>query len=193
MKKSHTPRTKPRKDSRLKTLPPAKRKILWDFLQEHGYDEAITFVKKEFGRTTSEPSLSDFFHWYPLTAQLEEAASLTNQLKTELLALPGLNLSDDQLSEAGQVMFEMLAIKQQDSALYQGLRALRLKEKQLLLDRQKFAAASCALFVKWSADEKAREIAGSDMSNTQKIAALRQTYFKDVDELERSGAVKLPE
>jgi hypothetical protein len=71
----------------LKTLPMAQRKALWEFLQEHGYDEAIAHVKKEFGVKTSAPALSGFFQWYPLASQLEEAASLTNQLKTELLAI----------------------------------------------------------------------------------------------------------
>lgn len=166
-------RYKPRKDAPLKMLPPVKRKALWDFLQEHGQEEAIAFVKTEFGIKTSEPALTYFWQWYPLASQLEEAASLTNQLKTELLNLPGLNLSDDQLSEAGQVMFEMIAIKQQDSALYQGLRRLRQADREQRLSERKITL----LEEKAKQAEKAAGVTDdSKLSDAEKVKRLKQIF-----------------
>jgi hypothetical protein len=52
---------------------------------------------------------------------------------------------------------------------------------------------ACGLFLKWLRNEKAREIAESPISNAEKIALLRQPLFADVDELEKSGEVALPE
>ena len=39
---------------------------------------------------------------------------------------------------------------------------------------------------------KAREINESGLSNSEKIAALRQAFFSDIDALEASGEVELP-
>jgi hypothetical protein len=59
-------------------------------------------------------------------------------------------------------------------------------------ERDKFARETCTLFLKWVADKKARDIAESNMSSADKIAALRAEYFKDIDALEKSGEVQLP-
>ena len=56
----------------------------------------------------------------------------------------------------------------------------------------KFQQATCEFFLQWFNDQKARDIANSTGSNAEKIAQLRQTYFKDVDALQQSGQVKLP-
>jgi len=70
---------------------------------------------------------------------------------------------------------------------------LAQKDRELALMREKFERDTCALFLKWFKDEKARSIAESPASNTEKIAALRKTYFEDVDALEKSGGVVLPQ
>lgn len=67
------------------------------------------------------------------------------------------------------------------------------KNRDRKLDQEKFELETCELFLKWSKDARAREIAESNASNAEKIAQLRQTYFADVDELEKSGQVKIPE
>lgn len=69
---------------------------------------------------------------------------------------------------------------------------LELKGREFGLERDKWATQTCELFLKWFADQKARDIAESNASNADKIAQLRQTYFADVDALEKSGSVKLP-
>jgi hypothetical protein len=70
---------------------------------------------------------------------------------------------------------------------------LQLKRERLGLLREKSETESCGRFSKWVRDTKAREIAESSMSNAEKIALLRQALFADVDKLERSGEIVLPD
>lgn len=67
------------------------------------------------------------------------------------------------------------------------------KERELKVSEGKFQQATCEFFLQWFNDAKARDIANSTGSNAEKIAQLRQAYFKDVDALQASGKVKLPE
>lgn len=67
------------------------------------------------------------------------------------------------------------------------------QQEQLNLMREKFQIECCETFLAWFKDDKARQIAESSSSNADKIAELRREYFKDVDALQQSGQVKLPE
>lgn len=69
---------------------------------------------------------------------------------------------------------------------------VRQKDEDLNLQRDKFARETCVLFFKWFGDKRAREIAESTSSNAEKIAALRQLYFADIDALEQAGEVQIP-
>lgn len=64
--------------------------------------------------------------------------------------------------------------------------------EELKLTREKWEVEVCEKFLSWFQDSKAREIAESQCSNSEKIAALRQAYYADVDALEKSGQVHLP-
>ena len=61
------------------------------------------------------------------------------------------------------------------------------------LNRDKFEVETCELFLRWSTDQKARDIVESSVPNAEKIAALRKTFFADVDAMQASGKVVLPE
>ena len=67
------------------------------------------------------------------------------------------------------------------------------KERELVLAEEKAQKDTCEFFLKWFSDKRAQEIATSSMSNADKIATLRKEYFKDVDALQQSGKVVLPE
>ena len=67
-----------------------------------------------------------------------------------------------------------------------------LAAQALAIQRKKFEIQSCELFLKWFADARAREIANSQASNSEKIEALRKTYFADVDDLAATGTVEMP-
>lgn len=128
---------KPHARSRLKTLLPEQQKALFEHLSQHPAHVTVAWLAT--GALTGEPldtqdsSLSEFWHWYPLASQLHAAASVTDTIKAELKELPGLNLDDEQLSKAGQAIFETIAIKNQDSELYTALRKLRQNDSALSL------------------------------------------------------------
>ena len=67
------------------------------------------------------------------------------------------------------------------------------KERELRLAEDKFQVTVCEKFLEWFKDAKAREIADSSVGNAEKIAQLRLEYFKDVDALQKSGKVVLPQ
>jgi hypothetical protein len=71
-------------------------------------------------------------------------------------------------------------------------RQVSQRDEVIALDREKFETDLCEKFLEWFKDAKAREIAESPASKAEQIAALRAAYFKDVDEMEASGAVELP-
>ena len=45
------------------------------------------------------------------------------------------------------------------------------------LARQKFQRDTCELFLKWSADQRAKDIANSPQTNSQKIERLGELMF----------------
>ncbi len=59
--------------------------------------------------------------------------------------------------------------------------------------RERFERESCGVLLEWLRNAKGGEIAERPMSNAEKIALLRQVVFADVDELERSGEIVLPD
>jgi hypothetical protein len=70
---------------------------------------------------------------------------------------------------------------------------LEAKRDRLGPLREKFERDCCGLFRGWFPEAEARADAERPMSNAEKIALLRQAFFADVDELERSGEVVLPD
>ena len=70
---------------------------------------------------------------------------------------------------------------------------LEAKRDRLGPLREKFERDCCGLFRGWFPEAEARADAERPMSNAEKIALLRQALFADVDELERSGEVVLPD
>ena len=62
----------------------------------------------------------------------------------------------------------------------------------LKLEREKFELLLLKGLTDMAKLAKAREINESGLSNSEKIAALRQAFFSDIDALEASGEVELP-
>jgi hypothetical protein len=169
------------------------------------------------GLKVSLQTISDFGSWWDLRQRFNRMELLT-QNSEEMLRNFRPDLTEEQVRAFGQRVFTAAAIDQNDPETFLALtklqlkaahdtqvlglkqtaekrqqRALKLKEEELQLSRDKFARETCELFLKWSSDKKARAIAESNVTNAEKIAQLRQTYFADIDALEKSGAVKLPE
>lgn len=66
-------------------------------------------------------------------------------------------------------------------------------QEKLRFERERWIQESCAKLLKAATDSRAREIAELNVSNDEKIRLLRENYFKDVDDLEKSGSVQLPQ
>jgi hypothetical protein len=64
--------------------------------------------------------------------------------------------------------------------------------ESLRLEREKFELLAAKQMLSEAVRRKAEEIASSNLSNADKIAAMRKAAFEDVDALEKSGEVQLP-
>jgi len=141
---------KPRGDSFLKTLPPAVRDQVWEWLQVSTHEKTRALIRdhlaehvvaweQENERTLAlaGSSFTEFTDWYPVTMALREAATLTDQLKAQLAENPEINLDDDQLARAGQLLFEGIAISKRDSKLFVALKRLRQDAAALGIEEKK--------------------------------------------------------
>lgn len=118
--------------------------------------------------------------------------SLLEQLRSEM---PG--ISEEELDRIGTRTFTLLAIRRQDTKSFVKLRSaqnkaelerakLQLAERAesrqteaLALDKTRFQRETCELFLKWSEDQRARDIAANGASNSEKIEALGQLLFEE--------------
>ncbi|MCX6901731.1 MAG: hypothetical protein NT105_23880 [Verrucomicrobia bacterium] len=91
-------------------------------------------------------------------------------------------------SDASVKNAEVNAVK-----LQQAEEALRQANERLVMERGEFEIRYCQGVLKGIADAEAHRIAGLNISNDEKIALMRKHYFADVDALQKSGAVKLPD
>jgi hypothetical protein len=66
------------------------------------------------------------------------------------------------------------------------------QQKKLDLEREKFELEAAEKMLSKALRAKADEINNSNMSNADKIAAMRREAFRSVDELQQSGKVKIP-
>jgi DNA-binding phage protein len=66
------------------------------------------------------------------------------------------------------------------------------KERELRLAEEKFQIEFCEKILDDALRKKADEINASSLSQADKIAAMRQATFADVDALQASGKLKLP-
>jgi hypothetical protein len=183
---------KPRGDSKLKTLPKLDQVKVIGWLETGTQKATLQKIAKELGITTSPAALSDFYGWYYVTSQIEEAASLADQLKTDLKAMPGFALDDDKINKAAQAVFEIQALKTKDAKLHIALRRQRSREDTVRLARDQFENAAAENILDRFDQDRLRQIAESTAPRAEKIAAIRREFLRDVDELEKSGKVALP-
>ena len=66
------------------------------------------------------------------------------------------------------------------------------KERELQLAEDKFQIAFCEKILNETTRLQAERIAASNMTQAEKIAALRKVAFQDVEALEQSGKLEIP-
>jgi hypothetical protein len=171
--KTYAMSTKPRADSKLKTLPAALQEEIFNLCQTLGYAAVRSAVKSKFKLDTSEAALSAFWRWYPTARRLEEAASAADEVKQLLKDLPELNLSDDQVSRAGQAVFEASALQRGDVDAYVALRKLRQKDKaHELADRRiKLLEQQAA-----KADAAEKVVNDGNLTEAERAARIREIF-----------------
>jgi hypothetical protein len=186
---------KPRADAKLKTLPEERQAAIIEHMRSHKLAETLAWLRAD-GLVTSTGALSLFWDWWHLQQQFkadaETADSLISELKRDVPAL-----SEEQLDELGQRTFSLLSIRRQDLKGFVRIRSARSKaelEKAKLqirqqaehrlaeglkLQREKFRRETAELFLKWVEDKRAREIATSTESFSDRIRKLDQLMFPE--------------
>lgn len=200
---------KPRSDSKLKNLAEETQEAIIAWARTPKSEDCVgglAYAREQLaadGIKVSMRALSEFCAWWDLRERFSSASARAKQVE-ELLLSKDPSLSPERIREIGQSLFTMEAVEARDAKGFVDLESLRLAQKsaefkghieteKLKLNQAKFEVQTCERFLTWFKDERAREIAGSGMSNAEKIAALRAEFFRDVDALEASGEVELPE
>lgn len=199
---------KPRSDSKLKNLPEETQEAIMAWAstpKSEGCAGGLAHAREQLaaeGVRVSLRALSEFVAWWRLEQRFCSASERAQQFERRLLE--NADFSPERARAAGQALFTMeameggnvesfVALEQlrlaQDSAAFKG----RLEAEKLKLARERFEVQSCERFLKWYGVAKARSIAEANLSNADKIKRLRAEFFKDVDALEASGEVSLPE
>jgi hypothetical protein len=130
---------KPRSDSALKTLPPARQAAIAEYGAAHSLEETVAWLKAD-GLATNKSSLSEFLSWHALQQQLVKNANTVEALLEEYKAANP-NCTPEQIQAVGQSFFTALALQQQDPKQWFLTQQLALKRQQLEFDREKFKEA----------------------------------------------------
>ena len=185
-----------------KQLTAKRQQQLWHWMNgdpENGikplsYKEIIAKVKKFWGITLkSTGRLSDFYAWFSMQGDLKEAKTFRDGISEFLAEHPNINLDADTVLKVGQLIFEREAVSKRNSKLFIGLRRLRQKDVDQMIERNRFEMEFCERFLEFYNEETARRIVTDPQTTkNEKIAQLRKHFFADVDAKEQSGSVKLP-
>jgi hypothetical protein len=176
--------------TRLKRLDPEEREWAYGLREEFSCEEALQKIEARFGiRLKHISAFSAFCRWQIRQRVWDHANAMVAQ-DQGVDPFPGMTM--DQVRDLQIKRAIAIADAMSDPKL--GLQAVKASQDEvsLNLDSVRVQTQTCALFLQWFADKRAQEIATSTVSNADKIAALRQVYFADVDALEKSGKVKLP-
>lgn len=182
---------KPRSDSKLLSLPEEHQAKLAEWLLAGmPYTAVREAVAKEFGVRCSAAALSGFYQLVCVPVLLRrrsQAVAAADQIAEAAAATPG-RWDQATLDALRQKAFELTISPQAEAKDVRDLFGLLLKardldqkDSQLALDRERFQVDTCEKFLAWHKDERARQIAEGQGSNREKIAALRQLMFADVE------------
>jgi hypothetical protein len=184
---------KPRSHAVIRNLPREKQQAIWEYRfgsPPHSQADTLAWLRAD-GVSTSSGALSNWETHYEMVLDNEANETAVVEL-TEEFKKKGWIKSAEEEQAAGQIFFTRLAIRQKDNLGF--IRVLREQSrlKQIAIERERIEMAKCETFLAWFKDKRARDIAESSASNADKIAKLRQTYFADIEELEKTGEVKIP-
>ena len=164
------------------------------------------------GRT----AVVDWFRGWRLRLRIASADSFAAKAVEALKAL-NVGLTQDQLDAAGQLIFTDSALAGENAEEFREMEYLRLAkqtartkashetqkialrkqaeeraERKLQFEVNKDLDLAAGKLLDKALRSKADEINASDMSQADKIAAMRKAAFSDVDALQASGKVQIP-
>ena len=182
-------RPKPQASSKLDKLPQHQLDALerWLFEEKISYDQARSRLFNDFGvRVGSNSTLSSFYQRCAdrrMLDRIAERAAKTNAVVKRFEENPA-DTYNALIGLVGQIAFDKATQDQLDPETIYNFTKLMLanrkedvREQALSLEKQKFQRDTCGLFLKWAADQRAKEIAGSNESNAAKIERLGQLMF----------------
>ena len=200
---------KVRGDAILRNLPQERQDLIAEHGNTHKLRETLQWLADD-GINVSKDTLSQFLSAYVMRAAAREDEATVETIKEELRReVEG--ISDEELDAFGQKTFSLLAIRRKDLPGFVSIRSaklnaelekakLALKEKAearhqelLKLEQSKYRDMVAEKMLDQALRDQAERIANSNLSNADKIAAMRQAAFADVDALEASGKVVLPQ
>ncbi len=197
---------KERSDSGVKGLPQNLKDAIdrWLFEENVSYAEASKRCWADFNRRVSKNSIETYFKKQGLQRQLDRIAAsrnTSNQVQQQFRRNPA-DMYQVLLDMVGQIAFEkaMESGEKLDAEtifnfaklVIQGKKEARA-DARLKLDQEKFEIEASKKLLDQVLRKRAEEIATSNLSNEDKIAAMRKAAFSDVDELQKSGTIQLPE
>lgn len=211
--------SKVRSDSLLKNLPETRQEQIIEWCDTPKTESCVggyQFAREQLaadGVKVSLRALSDFWSWWNLRQDLKASADVETAM---------LEANPEAVKEAraaGELMFLKLSMVRQDTKAFSAAvtsadtrrnldlqeetgrtraahkeRSLAQKDEDLRLAREKFEIETCEKIIQAARDPKTRQIVeDTTLSKAEMIAQLRQTYFADIDALQASGKVVLPE
>lgn len=163
----------------MKTLAEERQEQIAEYAQTHSWPEVVAWLKAD-GFVTSRSALSEWFSWWSLRQQLRTNET-TVETVLEQLKRGNPKLTEEELTAAGQAFFSALAIEQRDAKSWKRIQDVRVKSAALELETQRFQVQTCELFLKWCQERSAMEIVESKAKNADKIEALRELMFGDLE------------
>lgn len=95
-------------------------------------------------------------------------------------AASGARLPAEALGEITKAVVSLRVADQNDVRLRMGAADLKRKQRELELNEQRFQRETCRLFIEWSADARARELAESGgVAMEEKIRRLKEMMFPE--------------
>lgn len=208
---------KVRRDAKLKDLPEHYRVQIAGWLKEDGWQSCLQRIASELQIQAGKTALYEALAYWESEEEFNGYEAIARaQAELEARAKSG-GMTPQQMEEAVDRNFVMIAAQKRDSELYEKLRYLRIrdqeskgnakinqvkldqkdkqiaqKDQEIWMAREKLLNDAATKLLDKALRAKADEINNSNLSNADKIAAMRQAAFAEIDELQRSGKVVIP-
>lgn len=192
--------SKIRSDAVLAGLPDDKQQQIEDAVRPLSIRQGVAHLAGEWDIVASKTTLSDWLNERQARREAQEARDRVRKAMIQAdVILDGITETtaadrmDNALMMGVREWMSDHKIKGGDprdvAEIYKILtkdRELRQKSRSLDLDEQKYQRETCALFLKWFDDKRAREIAGGSGTHDDKIVAMKSLFFTE-EELKAQG------